>query len=57
MSKVDKVLQAMLLQQRKTYKSFLEALIKANKLKPTKVTNSDIATKVIKTRKKRVFED
>jgi hypothetical protein len=57
MSKVDKVLQAMLLQQKQTYKSFLEALIKANKLKPTKVTNSDIATKVIKTRKKRVFED
>jgi hypothetical protein len=57
MSKMVKVLQAMLLQQSKTYKGMLEALIKANKLKPTKVANSDIATKAIKTRKKHVFED
>jgi hypothetical protein len=57
MSKVVKVLQAMLLQQRKTYKSLLEALNNVNKLKPTKVANSDIATKAIKIRKKHVFED
>jgi hypothetical protein len=43
--------QAMLLQQRKTFKGLLEALVKVNKLKPTKVANSDITTKAIKTRK------
>jgi hypothetical protein len=53
MSKVVKVLQAMLLQQRKTFKGLLEALIKVNKLKPTKVANSDITTKaIIQTRQK-----
>jgi hypothetical protein len=57
MSKVVKVLQAMLLQRKKTYKGLLQALIKANKLKLTKVANNDIATKAIKTRKKHVFED
>lgn len=47
----------MLLQRKKTYKGLLQALIKANKLKLTKVANNDIATKAIKTRKKHVFED